>query len=213
MKLHDILWSRRKRSPEAIMKCTNNHVPLLPGAAVLHERFDRIDARVTTWMAANAIPLLRVALGIVFVWFGALKLVPGLSPAEDLVRATVPFLPGELFVPFLGVWEVAIGIGFVTGRALRFTILLLFLQMPGTLSPVFLLTERVFTDFPFGLTRAGQYIVNNLVLITPALVIGATVRGAGIRDSGATDSGSRSRGSGVGESPAWSAELLRAHLS
>jgi uncharacterized membrane protein YphA (DoxX/SURF4 family) len=144
----------------------------------LKSRFDSIDAVITRWMADKGITVLRVALGVVFVWFGALKFFPGLSPAEDLVRATVPFLPGDLFLPFLGLWEVAIGLGFLSGRALRFTILLLFLQMPGTLAPVALLPERVFTLFPFGLTLEGQYIVKNLVLIAAALVIGATVRGA-----------------------------------
>jgi uncharacterized membrane protein YphA (DoxX/SURF4 family) len=124
--------------------------------------------------------VLRVTLGVVFVWFGALKLFPGLSPAEDLVRATVPFLPGRIFLPFLGFWEIVIGLGFLTGRALRLTIFLLFLQMPGTMAPVVLLPEQVFTAFPFGLTLEGQYIVKNLVLIAGALVIGATVRGGGL---------------------------------
>lgn len=141
-------------------------------------RFDRVDANITAWMAGSGITILRIALGIVFLWFGTLKFVPGLSPADELVRATVPFLPGDLFVPFLGLWEVVIGLGFITGRALRLTILLLFLQMPGTLSPIVLLPERVFTVFPFALTLEGQYIVKNVVLIAAALVIGATVRGA-----------------------------------
>jgi uncharacterized membrane protein YkgB len=144
--------------------------------------FDTVDVAITRWMAARGIRILRIALGVVFVWFGALKLVPGLSPAEDLVRATVPFLPGEWFLPFLGLWEVAIGLGFLTGRALRITILLLFLQMPGTLAPIVLLPSRVFTVLPVGLTLEGQYIVKNLVLIAAALVIGATVRGARLRE-------------------------------
>jgi uncharacterized membrane protein YkgB len=139
--------------------------------------FDTTDRRITHWMARAGIAILRVALGLIFVWFGALKLVPGLSPAEDLVLATVPFIPGHLFMPVLALWEIVIGLGFLTGRALRLTILLLFLQMPGTLSPVLLLPERVFTVFPYGLTLEGQYIVKNLVLISAALVIGATVRG------------------------------------
>lgn len=140
-------------------------------------RIDPIDLRITDWMARHAIPLLRGGLGLVFVWFGALKLVPGLSPAEDLVVATVPFVPAEIFMPVLAVWEILIGLGFLTGRALRLTILLLFLQMPGTLSPIVLLPERVFTAFPFGLTLEGQYIFKNVVLIAAAIVIGATVRG------------------------------------
>lgn len=145
---------------------------------VVNRWFDSVDRSITTWMARYGVTLLRIALGVVFVWFGALKLFPGWSPAEDLVRATVPFLPGNVFLPVLAIWEILIGLGFLTGRALRLTILLLFLQMPGTLSPIFLLPERVFTAFPFGLTIEGQYIVKNVVLITAALVIGSTVRGS-----------------------------------
>lgn len=155
----------------------------------LKTRFDVVDAAITHWMADHGITVLRLALGIVFVWFGALKLFPGMSPAEDLVRATVPFLPGHLFLPFLGLWEIAIGLGFLTGRALRLTILLLFLQMPGTLAPVVLLPERVFALFPVGLTLEGQYIVKNTVLIAAALVIGATVRGARLVEERSAASG------------------------
>ena len=60
---------------------------------------------------------------------------------------------------------------------MRVTLLLLFLQMPGTAMPLFILPEVVWSAFPFGLTLEGQYIVKNLVLIGSALVLGATVRG------------------------------------
>jgi uncharacterized membrane protein YkgB len=143
----------------------------------LMDQFDVLDRRITHWMARAGIPILRVALGVVFFWFGALKLFPGMSPAEELVIATVPWIPGSVFLPVLAVWEMVIGLGFLTGRALRLTILLLYLQMPGTLAPIFLLPDQVFTAFPFGLTLVGQYIVKNVVLIAAALVIGATVRG------------------------------------
>ncbi len=150
-------------------------------------QFDTLDAAITRWMADNGITILRIALGIVFIWFGALKYFPGMSPAEDLVKDTVPFIPGEIFLPFLATWEVIIGIGFITGRFLRLTIFLLFLQMPGTISPVFLLPDRVFTSFPFVLTIEGQYIVKNLVLIAAALVIGATVRGGRLVEASEQD--------------------------
>lgn len=150
----------------------------------MQETLDRFDAHLVRWMARNGITLLRLALGVVFVWFGALKFVPGLSPAENLVAATVPFIPPNIFMPFLGMWEVAIGIGFLTGKAIRFTIFLLFLQMPGTLSPIVLLPDQVFTAFPYGLTLEGQYIVKNMVLITAALIVGATVRGGHLVEGG-----------------------------
>lgn len=142
----------------------------------LRTRIERADLRITRTLGRHGVTLLRISVGTVFLWFGALKLFPGLSPAEDLVRATVTILPMSIFLPLLAVWEMAIGLGFLTGRWLRLTILFLFLQMPGTLSPIFLLPERVFTVFPLGLTLEGQYIVKNLVLISAALVVGATVR-------------------------------------
>ena len=58
---------------------------------------------------------------------------------------------------------------------IRFSLFLLFLQMPGTFLPLVLLPEICFTDVPFGLSLAGQYIVKNLILISSALVVGGTV--------------------------------------
>lgn len=146
----------------------------------LWRRLDRIDVAVTEWMARQGVTLLRISLGVVFFWFGALKLVPGLSPAEEMIRASITFLPAHWFLPFLAVWEMVIGLGFLTGRFLRLTILLLFLQMPGTVSPIFLTPERVFSSFPYGLTLEGQYMIKNLVLISAGIVIGSTVRGGGL---------------------------------
>eukprot|EP00218_Dolichomastix_sp_CCMP3274_P008087 CAMPEP_0170148300 /NCGR_PEP_ID=MMETSP0033_2-20121228/38268_1 /TAXON_ID=195969 /ORGANISM="Dolichomastix tenuilepis, Strain CCMP3274" /LENGTH=126 /DNA_ID=CAMNT_0010385177 /DNA_START=84 /DNA_END=464 /DNA_ORIENTATION=- len=120
---------------------------------------------------------MRIGLGVIFLWFGALKFFPGLSPAEELVRNTVYFVDPDLFIPVLATWEVLIGLGLIAGKYMRITLLLLFLQMPGTALPIVLLPEVVWTAFPFGLTLEGQYIVKNLVLIGSALALGATVRG------------------------------------
>jgi len=136
----------------------------------------RIDRTLTCWMQRNATTLLRWSMGIVFIWFGALKLVPGLSPADGLIRASMWFMPMDYFIPFLALWEIAIGIGFLIGYGMRVTILLLFLQMFGTLTPLFLTPELVWTAFPFGLTLEGQYIIKNLVLMSAAVAIGSSVR-------------------------------------
>lgn len=144
------------------------------------ERFDQLDRRITQWMARYGLVMMRVALGIIFFWFGALKLIPGLSPAEDLVRATIFFIDPNLFQPVLAIWEITIGLGLITGWFMRTTLLLLFLQMPGTALPIFITPEAVFTVFPIGLTIEGQYIVKNLALITAAIVLGSTVRGGRI---------------------------------
>lgn len=144
---------------------------------LLGERFDRYDRAITQWMAKTGLVFLRISLGIVFFWFGALKLFPGASPAADLIRDSITFLPSDLFIPFLGVWEMVIGLGFITDRFPRVTLLLMGLQMAGAVSPIVLQPNAVWQTFPFELTLEGQYIVKNVVLIGAALVIGATVRG------------------------------------
>jgi uncharacterized membrane protein YkgB len=146
----------------------------------LEARFDRVDRQITTWMADYGLLLMRVGLGIIFFWFGALKLSPGLSPAEDLVRHTIYFIDPDLFIPVLAIWEMLIGLGLIFGKYMRITLLLLFLQMPGTALPLLVLPDTVWTEFPYGLTLEGQYIIKNLVLISAGLVVGATVRGGRI---------------------------------
>ena len=139
--------------------------------------FTKIDKSITGWMAGAGYKFLRIGLGTVFFWFGMLKFFPGLSPAEELVRNTIYFLDPDVFVPIIAGWEVLIGIGLVTGKFMRVTLLLLYLQMPGTALPLILLPEVVWNIFPYGLTLEGQYIVKNLILIGAGLVLGGTVRG------------------------------------
>jgi uncharacterized membrane protein YkgB len=134
-----------------------------------------LDRRIAGWMQRNGHFVLRVGLAIVFIWYGILKPF-GLSPAADLVRRTVYFVPPDLFIPILGWWEVAIGVGLLYRPLNRTALFLLFLQMPGTLLPLVLLPEVCFTHIPWGLTLEGQYIIKNAVLIGAALVVGGTVR-------------------------------------
>ena len=140
------------------------------------EGLNALDRRIAAWMATHGPTLLRYALGLVFLWFGALKLFEGVSPADDLVKRTVYWFDPDWFFPLLGVWEVVIGIGLLIRPLIRLAILLLFLQMPGTFLPLVIVPEACWTAFPFVLTLEGQYIVKNLVLIAAALVVGGTVR-------------------------------------
>ncbi len=133
-------------------------------------------------MAAHGLTALRIALGIVFLWFGALKFFPGLSPAADLASRTIETLtgglvPASIALPVLALWESAIGIGLLAGRWMRATLLLLFVQMLGTITPLFLFPEETWIRFPIAPTLEGQYIIKNVVLVAAAFVLGATVRG------------------------------------
>jgi uncharacterized membrane protein YkgB len=150
--------------------------------AQLPSRLIPLDLRLTRWMAGHAILALRLSLGIIFLWFGALKLVPGLSPAEGLATRTIELLSGGLMpvgliAPGLGVWECLIGIGLISGVWMRATLLLLALQLPGTFTPLILFPSECFTHAPFAPTLEGQYIIKNLVLIAAGIAIGSTVRG------------------------------------
>ena len=148
----------------------------------LPQQFDTIDTRITAWMAQHGVKLTRVALGVVFLWFGVIKFVPEWSPAADLATRTVDRLTFGLVGPAIGLpvlaaWESAIGLGLLTGKLLRFTLLLLFVQMIGATTPLVMFPSETFVAFPYSPTLEGQYIIKNLVLITAGLVVGATVRG------------------------------------
>lgn len=142
---------------------------------IFQAEFDKIDKLIASWMNRCGHTLLRYSLAAIFVWFGGLKIV-GWSPATQLVRETVYFLDPDTFPIILGWWEVLIGITLLSRMTTRIAIFLLFLQMPGTFLPLVLLPKVCFTQFPFGLTLEGQYIIKNLVLISAGLVIGGTLR-------------------------------------
>lgn len=143
--------------------------------------FNRVDYKITSWLSRNSLTLLRISVGIIFLWFGLLKFIPNLSPAEDLAIRTVDVLsfgmvPGSISIYILAAWEVLIGLGLLSGVYMRITLLLLFLQMIGTMSPIFIFPEDVFTRIPYAPTLEGQYIIKNLVIISAGMVLGATVR-------------------------------------
>lgn len=155
----------------------------------LQERFNAIDARITSILSRYSIPVLRVSLGINFLWFGVLKFFPGLSPAQSLAARTIEKLTlgivqPELSVLPLAVWETLIGLGLITGMFLRGTLFLLWVQMLGTMTPLVLFPGETFTAVPYAPTLEGQYIIKNMVLISAGLVVGSTVRGGRIVELG-----------------------------
>jgi uncharacterized membrane protein YphA (DoxX/SURF4 family) len=136
-------------------------------------------------MARYGVLLLRISLGVVFLWFGVLKFFPNLSPAQDLATRTISTLTfgvvqPQVSLPVLAAWECLIGLGLITGKYLRATLLLLWVQMLGTITPLFLFPDEAFLRFPYAPTLEGQYIIKNIVLVSAGIVIGATVRGGSV---------------------------------
>src|SRR6187401_1683248 len=75
--------------------------------------------------------LLRISLGVVFLWFGILKFTP-VSPVAKLVADTVPFVPANLLVPTLATLEVLIGIALLVGRWTTAVVAVIVAHLSGT---------------------------------------------------------------------------------
>lgn len=120
---------------------------------------------------STALMLLRVSLGIVFVWFGVLKLL-GVSPVETMIRTVYPSFPFPFTMYALGVIEVLIGLNFLLNRALKVTVAVMWLQMAGIFSCLVLAPHLFFQHSnPLLLTADGEFIIKNLVLLAASLVV------------------------------------------
>ena len=137
---------------------------------------DRLDRTVVAFLRKWSIPALRVSLGIVFVWFGLLK-VFGVTPVTDLVDRTVYWVDPDWFVPALGIAETFVGVGLILRRMLRTVLAVFMAQMAGTFLVLIVLPDVAFDGNVFKLTVEGEFVVKNLVLLSAGLVVGATVRG------------------------------------
>jgi uncharacterized membrane protein YkgB len=141
----------------------------------LNARIDAIDSVVTRFLRRWSLPLLRISVATVFIWFGALK-VFDVTPVTDLVARTVYWVDPDWFVPALGVAEIVVGLGLLFRVALRPILALFVGQMLGTFLVLVMLPDVSFQDGNLlKLTVEGEFVVKNLVLLSAGLVVGATV--------------------------------------
>jgi uncharacterized membrane protein YkgB len=140
----------------------------------------RTEERILGWMDRNYASAIRISIGIIFFWFGMLKFFSGISPAEGLAIKTIDFLSFGLFsdkfiIYGLASLETLIGLSLIFKWFLKATLIVLFLQMLGTMTPLILFPDEAFTKIPYALTLEGQYIVKNLAIISGAFAIGASL--------------------------------------
>jgi uncharacterized membrane protein YkgB len=134
-------------------------------------RYGRVEEHVRDIVQQYGIAVLRIAIGIVFIWFGALKIVDQ-SPVLALIQTAYPFMPEPLFLHGLGYVEIVIGAGLVSGVALRATLVLFLGQMCGTLTALALAPRLFFAHGnPLLLTSEGEFVAKNIVFITAGLLI------------------------------------------
>lgn len=120
--------------------------------------------------------LLESSIGLIYIWFGALKLFPGFSPAEKLAGDTLSAIVFHSIDTQLLLWglasmELLIGGCLLFRSRSRFIIFLVFLHMAGTLLPLFIFPDLVFDKPPFGFSLIGQYIMKNLVIISALIIV------------------------------------------
>jgi putative oxidoreductase len=140
------------------------------------EQARAVDDRVAELLRPIALPGLRILLGVLFIWFGALKVVHA-SPVTNLVSGTLPWWnPGNV-VFLLGVVETVLGIGLLTGVMLRLVLPALAMHLTGTFLTFVMLPRLMFRHGdPLLLTADGEFVVKNIVLISAALVLIAFYR-------------------------------------
>lgn len=150
----------------------------------VRDRLVSVDAAILGLLRRLAPSMLRISLGVVFFWFGALKVL-GMTPVTDLVAGTVSWADPGWFIPALGTVEVLIGSGLILGRSLRLVLVLFTAQMAGTFL-VFLVQPDVafIAGNPLLLTVEGEFVVKNVVLLSAGLVVGSHL--AVLSTSGAT---------------------------
>lgn len=141
---------------------------------------ERRGVRALTALNTYSIPSLRIALGLIFLGFGALKFFPGASPAEDLAVRTMEALSlhlvsGQVALTIVAVAEVFIGLTLITGRLLRLGLAALGVCMIGIMSPLVLFFGDL---FPGHVTLEAQYVLKDIVLLAAGLVIAAHALGA-----------------------------------
>jgi uncharacterized membrane protein YkgB len=114
--------------------------------------------------------LLSIAIGIIYLWFGALKFFPELSPAEDLAKRTIQLLtfdiiPSSISILILAFIEVVIGLCLIFNFYHKQIVKIAMVHLIFTFSPLFLFTEESFTISFLTPTLLGQYIGKNLIII------------------------------------------------
>jgi putative oxidoreductase len=170
--------------PSFIVRCataaTRMRAARAPGGA--NARLRAVEEACHRWLIAHSIAILRVSLGAVFLAFGVLKFFPGVSPAQNLVERTSDILmlglvPGGVALVLVATTECIIGLCLISGRAMRGAVYLLGIQLIGILSPLVLLTGRLFHGPHGAPTLEGQYVLKDLIIVGAALVMAATVSG------------------------------------
>ena len=147
--------------------------PVASGDGISNQ-LTRLAQSVTGRLAK--LDLLALSTGLIFLWFGALKFFPEVSPAEVLAQETIRRLTFGLIVPevsiiLLALMETAIGLALILSIRKRRIALIAIGHMLCTFTPLLFFPDEIFVNVPFQLTLTGQYIVKNLIIVSVLLTL------------------------------------------
>jgi uncharacterized membrane protein YkgB len=124
-----------------------------------------------TFVQRIAFPLLRISLGLILFWIGALKFADP-SPVVGLLQASFPFLAFNAFVYLLGILEVTAAILLFAGMGVRYVGLLCLALFAGTLTIFIITPSLTYGDqgFPY-LSLLGEFLLKDLVLMAASIAL------------------------------------------
>lgn len=132
-----------------------------------------IEERISVELRRISLTLLRYAFGLVFIWFGALK-VANATPVADFVARTLPWFDRAWLVPAIGLFEIAIGVGLIVGKFLLLVCVALVGHLTGTFLSLVMQPDVTFQGGnPLLLAAEGEFVMKNLVFIAAGLVLAA----------------------------------------
>lgn len=144
----------------------------------MKQLFENLDAGIISFLKRIGFPIARLAIFIVFFWFGFLKVL-GLSPANPLVsnllEKTLSFISFDTFIILFGIYEMLIALSFLISGWERIAVFFLVPHMLATFLPLLFLPSMVWSGFLVP-TLEGQYIIKNLLIIALAIGLAANLK-------------------------------------
>ncbi|OGE85902.1 MAG: hypothetical protein A3J48_01015 [Candidatus Doudnabacteria bacterium RIFCSPHIGHO2_02_FULL_46_11] len=125
-------------------------------------RYFRNTDRFVTW--------LRISLGLIFFWFGALKFL-GYNPVADIVAGVSPPLAYGAGNTLLGAFEAVIGLLLLLNVYPVVVHVALLLHLAGTFLTFFTAPHLMFEPYFPVLTLAGEFVFKNVTLAAAGLVV------------------------------------------
>lgn len=159
------------------MQTVTRPYPNLPTVTPRRDPVAAVDDQVRALLQRYGPVAMRWALGLVFVWFGALK-IANVTPVAKLVADTLAFVPisPSILLPALGAFEIVVGIALITGWMLRPVLASLVAHLTGTFLVLVTQPGVAFQDGnPLLLTTEGEFVVKNVVLIAGTLLVAAAL--------------------------------------